>query len=283
MRLGPFWVSTSTRRRRPRRPARQASTRRLPGAWPGGAGMTDRQDNAQQPPPGPGQQYWQGQTRPLPHDPGNPWAASAPQPGYGPPPGPGQQAPGQWYPPSPPGYGPPYGPPRKKPWAARHKVLTGFLACFGLLLVIGLATSAGSSSSSSTKVNATSSPVSATSGPGAAAGVAASPTVKKTAPAGHTVTAAPSAPARTTPPAHSATTPAAQSAAPSTPAPTAPASVPAPPASTAPAGCHPLTNGGKCYEPGEFRRASDHGASGLAGDGEAIVCENNDGWRWEPV
>jgi hypothetical protein len=47
-------------------------------------------------------------------------------------------------------------------------------------------------------------------------------------------------------------------------------------------GCHPLTNGGNCYEPGEFCRTTDHGASGLAGDGKAITCLNNNGWRWEP-
>jgi hypothetical protein len=41
-------------------------------------------------------------------------------------------------------------------------------------------------------------------------------------------------------------------------------------------------NGGTCYEPGEFRRKADHGARGLAGDGEAITCANNNGWRWEP-
>ena len=70
-----------------------------------------------------------------------------------------------------------------------------------------------------------------------------------------------------------------------TPAPvhTTPAAAPSPPpASTAPASCHPLTNGGNCYEPGEFCRASDHGVSGVAGDGEAITCKDNDGWRWEP-
>jgi hypothetical protein len=68
--------------------------------------------------------------------------------------------------------------------------------------------------------------------------------------------------------------PACQSAAPA---------APPPPASTAPAGCHPLTNGGNCYEPGEYCRTSDHGASGVAGDGEAIICEDNNGWRWEPA
>jgi hypothetical protein len=67
-----------------------------------------------------------------------------------------------------------------------------------------------------------------------------------------------------------------------TPAPTpTPAAVPA---TTAPAqaGCYPLSNEGTCYEPGEFCRKVDHGTSGVAGDGEAITCEDNDGWRWEP-
>jgi hypothetical protein len=52
---------------------------------------------------------------------------------------------------------------------------------------------------------------------------------------------------------------------------------------TAPAACTPKTNAGNCYEPGEFCRASDHGATGVAGDGKSIKCEDNDGWRWEPV
>jgi hypothetical protein len=56
-----------------------------------------------------------------------------------------------------------------------------------------------------------------------------------------------------------------------------------PPTTAAPVGCHPLTNAGKCYEPGEFCRVSDHGMTGVAGDGEAIKCEDNDGWRWEPI
>jgi hypothetical protein len=49
------------------------------------------------------------------------------------------------------------------------------------------------------------------------------------------------------------------------------------------ASCHPLSNEGTCYEPGEFCRDSDRGAMGLAGDGEKIVCEDNNGWRWEPA
>jgi hypothetical protein len=47
--------------------------------------------------------------------------------------------------------------------------------------------------------------------------------------------------------------------------------------------CYPLTNAGNCYEPGEYCRTRDHGASGVAGDGEPITCEDNNGWRWEPT
>ena len=63
---------------------------------------------------------------------------------------------------------------------------------------------------------------------------------------------------------------------------TAPAAAPTQ-AATTPAGCHPLSNEGTCYEPGEYCRDDDHGTSGVAGDGEAITCEDNDGWRWEPA
>jgi hypothetical protein len=56
-----------------------------------------------------------------------------------------------------------------------------------------------------------------------------------------------------------------------------------PPAPTTPAGCYPLSDEGTCYEPGEYCRDDDHGASGVAGDGEEIICEYNDGWRWEPA
>ena len=63
------------------------------------------------------------------------------------------------------------------------------------------------------------------------------------------------------------------------PSTSAPAAAPPP---TTPAGCHPLGNQGTCYEPGEYCRDDDHGATGIAGDGKAITCEDNDGWRWEP-
>jgi hypothetical protein len=48
-----------------------------------------------------------------------------------------------------------------------------------------------------------------------------------------------------------------------------------------PSSCNPISDEGTCYEPGEYCRDDDHGASGIAGDGESIVCEDNDGWRWE--
>jgi hypothetical protein len=49
-----------------------------------------------------------------------------------------------------------------------------------------------------------------------------------------------------------------------------------------PTGCYPISDEGTCYEPGEYCRDSDHGVTGVAGDGETITCEDNDGWRWEP-
>ena len=67
-----------------------------------------------------------------------------------------------------------------------------------------------------------------------------------------------------------------------------PPAPPALPATTSPAAppaasCYPTTSSGHCYEPGEYCRKSDHGASGVAGDGEKIICEDNNGWRWEPA
>jgi hypothetical protein len=44
-----------------------------------------------------------------------------------------------------------------------------------------------------------------------------------------------------------------------------------------------VSDEGTCYEPGEYCRDDDHYMTGVAGDGEAIECEDNDGWRWEPT
>jgi hypothetical protein len=62
------------------------------------------------------------------------------------------------------------------------------------------------------------------------------------------------------------------------PKPPPPPSPPPPP----PTACYPTTSSGNCYEPGEYCPSADHGMSGVAGDGEAITCEYNNGWRWEP-
>ena len=173
-----------------RQPEREERIARIPSAWQGGPEMTDRQDYGQQPPQEYGQQHWQDQSwRPQHYDPGAherrisaqqpPYPPEGPpwhQPGYGPQPGhgqqsypdqppynsgfpqPGQQAYGQRYASPQPAYGPPGGPQRRKPWAARHKLLTAFLAFCGLVFVIGIAAAAGSSSSSSTPAPVNSSP-----------------------------------------------------------------------------------------------------------------------------
>ena len=64
-----------------------------------------------------------------------------------------------------------------------------------------------------------------------------------------------------------------------------PPSAPTPPApsSPAPSGCYPKASTGNCYEPGEFCPHADAGMRGVAGDGEAIICEDNNGLRWEPA
>ncbi|MCK9928495.1 hypothetical protein MXD62_15160 [Frankia sp. Mgl5] len=37
------------------------------------------------------------------------------------------------------------------------------------------------------------------------------------------------------------------------------------------------------YKAGQLCRNADHGVRGVAGNGEAIVCADNNGWRWEPA
>jgi hypothetical protein len=180
----------------------------------------------------------------------------------------GQQgyAPGQYQP----------RPPRGKSWPARHKVLTGVFGVAALIIVIVAVANAGGSPSSPGSGTAvgltTSASATATTVPSQPATRAAA-AVQKTHPQRVQTTSAP--PKAAAPPAPAPTTTAA--------APTRPAAVVAPPASAAPASCRPLTSGGNCYEPGEYCRNADHGASGVAGDGKAITCEDNDGWRWEPA
>ena len=146
------------------------------------------------------------------------------------------------------------------------KVLTAFLAFCGLVFIIGGTVACGSSPSPSDSVAGASSLVAK------APVTTTSPAVTKSVTGAQTVTTTPSTQAQTTAAARPTT--------PSAPTHTTPA---APPASSAPATCYPLSNAGHCYEPGEYCRTSDHGTSGVAGDGEAIKCEDVNGWRWEPV
>ncbi len=60
---------------------------------------------------------------------------------------------------------------------------------------------------------------------------------------------------------------------------TAPTSTTPVPQSTS---CYPLTNGGNCYKAGEYCRIIDHNTTGVASNGTAIICTDNNGWRWEP-
>ncbi|HEX3833052.1 MAG TPA: phospholipase D-like domain-containing protein [Solirubrobacteraceae bacterium] len=64
--------------------------------------------------------------------------------------------------------------------------------------------------------------------------------------------------------------------------PAKPKPTPTPSPTPTPTSCYPTSSSGNCYEPGEYCSDADHGMSGVAGDGEPIVCEDNDGWRWEP-
>ena len=190
-----------------------------------------------------------------------------PQPPYGPP-----QSP----------YGPPQ-PPRGKSWPARHKVLTGVFGFAALITIIAVANSGGSpSSSSGTAVGLTTSASATATSSATATRVPSQHPTRAAAPVQKTpAQKATPQQVRTTPPPSHAAAPPAPAPAPA-PARTTAAAVAAPPASAAASSCHPLTNGGKCYKAGETCRDSDHSVSGVAGNGEAITCEDNNGWRWEP-
>lgn len=177
---------------------------------------------------------------------------------------------------------PPYQPPRRgKSWPARHKALTGLLAFAVLIVIIAAANAGRSPAASSRSMTAGVTTPSATASPAAAGTPSRHATQTATAVQKAQPEKTQTTPAASHAPASSAPASSAAAPAPSTTAPTTPAAVVPPPTSAAPASCHPLTNGGKCYEPGEYCRVADHGTSGVAGDGKAITCENNDGWRWE--
>jgi hypothetical protein len=161
----------------------------------------------------------------------------------------------------------------KKPLRVTGIVVGAFVL---LLIIVGVATGGGKAAPTGNASPAATATPTRTTSP--ARTPAAIVTKAKTQPTRTRTAAATTQAAVPSPPPPQTTAPAAAPA----PQPTAPAAAPAPPAPTTPAGCHPLTNGGNCYEPGEYCRNSDHGISGVAGDGEAITCKDNNGWRWEP-
>lgn len=68
----------------------------------------------------------------------------------------------------------------------------------------------------------------------------------------------------------------------STSTPASTTTTPQAPSTTGSAACYPIDDEGGCYEPGEYCRDDDHGATGRAGNGETITCEYQDGgWYWE--
>jgi cytoskeletal protein RodZ len=164
-------------------------------------------------------------------------------------------------------YKTPRGPAPWMLWVRRHKVLAA-LGAIAFLVLITVAAQASTTKGTPSPGATSTAVISATR-------AAAQPSQSQSrTPSPSPTTAAPS------PRTIKATVP--------VPVPATRAAVPPPPPATtasppAKAGCHPLSNSGTCYEPGEYCRTSDHGASGVAGDGKSIICEDNDGWRWEPA
>ena len=168
---------------------------------------------------------------------------------------------------------------RRQPWRSGIKwTLTGAVALFVAIAA------AGSSTPSPTPASKASVPL--------ASQPASLPVTTSASQPAVSIVATTSAPSPTRRPATTPTTKAPVVApSPTKPRTSQPVLVP-PPTTVAPpvqhssapiSSCYPLTNGGNCYEPGEFCRKSDHGATGIAGNGERIVCRDNNGWRWEPV
>src|SRR5580693_10274311 len=105
--------------------------------------------------------------------------------------------------------------------------------------------------------------------------------------AGGCGSAAASAPMPTPSPTHSVMSLAASSTSPSPSHSAPPLTAPTLSATTFPvaallASCYPTTSNGHCYQPGQYCPKSDYGATGVAGDSTQIICQYNNGWRWEP-
>ena len=69
----------------------------------------------------------------------------------------------------------------------------------------------------------------------------------------------------------------------SNPAPTTATSTASVPPTSTGSACYPKDNEGTCYEPGQYCRDDDHGATGRARNGDPITCDYKNGWHWEPT
>jgi len=154
-------------------------------------------------------------------------------------------------------------------------------AIFALLIIIGVAACVATKPASDVTPasSATPTPTAAPTHAAAAARTGAPPTTARAAVPAPTHATTPAAKPNAPPEAAPAVPPTVQAAAPAPPSKQPTAAPPPQPK----AGCYPLSDENTCYEPGEYCRDSDHGKSGVAGDGKAIICEDNDGWRWEPA
>lgn len=170
----------------------------------------------------------------------------------------------------------PSGPVPRKPWHKRRWVrITGVIGALAVIIALGNHPGTSPAAATAPAVSAT---------PKAQASKATPKPAKTAAPAARARPARASASPAQASASPAQTTPAAAvPAQPSSPAPAQSTPPAASPAAAAPAGCYPLSNAGTCYEPGEYCRNADHEVSGMAGDGEAITCEDNNGWRWEPA
>lgn len=162
----------------------------------------------------------------------------------------------------------------RRDWSVQRRALIS--AVVGVFVIIALAGQSSPPPATTTALSPTAGATASSSSPTPSA--TPSPVVTTTSPAPAT-TAPPKTSAAAVIPVHTTAAPVRTTA-----APVHTTQAPQPVQTTAAQqSCTPLTNGGKCYEPGEFCRSSDHGVTGIAGDGKTIKCEDNDGWRWEPV
>jgi hypothetical protein len=155
-------------------------------------------------------------------------------------------------------------------------------AIFALLIIIGVAACVATKPASDVRSasSATPTPTAAPTHTAAAAKTGAPPTTARATVPARTHATMPAAKPKAPPKGAPAVPPTVQAAAPAPPSRQQPPTAAAPPP---PASCYPLSDENTCYEPGEYCRDSDHGKSGVAGNGKAIICEDNDGWRWEPA